>query len=370
MTLHLNELEVVQMKLLGGADSVVVGDLSGTDVKQVVVDLTALAGGGDGQADSVTANGTLAADSIVVDDAGSSVQVGGLAAGVDIQGAEALNDRLVLNGLGGNDVIDASRLDAGRLSLTINGGLGDDVLTGSAGNDSLVGGDGADVALMGAGNDTFSWNPGDDNDVVDGQAGSDTLLFTGSNVSEIVDITATAGRAVLTRNVASVVMDTNDVETIDFKALGGADQVSVRDLSGSDVRQVRIDLAAAGGTGDAQADIVTIEGTQGNDVAVLSLSGGTLIIGGLATQVVITGFEAGSDQLVFKGLGGDDLVDASALPANVMRLLIDGGAGNDILIGGAGADVLVGGDGDDVLIGGPGVDVLDGGAGSNVVIQG
>ena len=37
------------------------------------------------------------------------------------------------------------------------------------------------LALMGAGDDTFVWNPGDDNDIVEGQAGFDTLLFNGAN---------------------------------------------------------------------------------------------------------------------------------------------------------------------------------------------
>ena len=73
---------------------------------------------------------------------------------------------------------------------------------------------------------------------------------------------------------------------------------------------------------------------------------------------------------MFNGLAGDDLVDASVLPAKVMRRLTDGGAGDDLLVGSAGAYVLVGGDGNDVLIGGPDLDLLDGGAGSNVVIQG
>ena len=31
-------------------------------------------------------------------------------------------------------------------------------------------------------------------------------------------------------------MDTNDVETVDFNALGGSDTVTVNDLTGTDVR--------------------------------------------------------------------------------------------------------------------------------------
>ena len=51
-------------------------------------------------------------------------------------------------------------------------------------------------------------------------------------------------------------MDLNDVEHINFNALGGADTITVNDLTGTDVTQVNIDLAATpgSGTGDGQAD--------------------------------------------------------------------------------------------------------------------
>ena len=40
-------------------------------------------------------------------------------------------------------------------------------------------------------------------------------------------------------------MDLNDVESIDFNALGGADNIVVNDLSGTDVTEVNIDLGSA-----------------------------------------------------------------------------------------------------------------------------
>ena len=81
----------------------------------------------------------------------------------------------------------------------------------------------------------FVWNPGDDNDTVEGQAGIDTLLFNGANINENIDISANGGRVRFTRDVANVTMDLNDVEQIQFNALGGADNVVVNDLSGTDV---------------------------------------------------------------------------------------------------------------------------------------
>jgi len=285
-----------------------------------------------------------------------------------VEHGEAANDRLTINGQGGADTIDASGVAAGQMQLTINGGLGNDLMKGGAGDDLFTGGDGNDVALMGAGNDTFVWNPGDDNDIVEGQAGTDTLLFNGAAIAEKIDISANGSRVLFTRDIASVVMDTNGVETIHFNALGGADLITVNDLSGTDVKTVDIDLGVVGGGDDGAPDTVVINGTSGNDTIALSLVNGKLVVDGLAYQVVIEDFHIG-DRIQINGLGGDDVIDASALGALAATLSFDGGQGNDILIGGAGADVLVGNDGDDVLIGNAGQDVLDGGTGSNTLFQ-
>jgi len=170
------------------------------------------------------------------------------------------------------------------------------------------------------------------------------------------------------RNIASVVMDLNDVEGIDFNALGGADIIVVNDLSGTDVTELNLALAF-GGTGDAQPDTVIVRGTNGDDVILAAGDATGVSVLGLAAQVNITGAEAANDTLSIGALAGDDVIEASGLAAGSIQLYADGGAGNDVIIGGAGNDVLSGGDDDDVLIGGPGLDVLDGGAGDNVVIQ-
>jgi hypothetical protein len=70
-----------------------------------------VAGGGDGQPDTVIVQGTNGSDTeIVVTGSGTSVSVTGLAAQVNVTGLEGANDALTINGLGGNDVIDASAL--------------------------------------------------------------------------------------------------------------------------------------------------------------------------------------------------------------------------------------------------------------------
>jgi Ca2+-binding RTX toxin-like protein len=371
ITMDLNDVEKVTFNALGGADTVTINDLTGTDVTNITVDLAATLGGtaGDGQTDTVVVNGSNDGNQISVTTSGTLINVNGLAEKVTINHAEA-TDNLTINGLGGDDTINASALAAGKLTLTLNGGLGNDLLIGSAGNDMVIGGDGNDTARLGAGDDTFVWNPGDDNDTVDGQAGTDTLLFNGANISETIDISANGDHVSFSRNVATVTMDLNNVEKITFNALGGADTITVNDMTGTDLKEVDIHLAASGGGGDGQPDTVIINGTNGDDVITLSLVNGALVVEGLATKVVIDGFEPANDTIHINGLGGDDVIEASGLGTNAPKLFLDGGDGDDVLIGGAGNDVIAGGAGDDVLLGGGGLDVLDGGPGSNVVIQG
>ena len=100
----------------------------------------------------------------------------------------------------------------------------------------IDGNKGNDVAYLGAGDDTFVWDPGDGSDIVEGQAGRDTMLFNGAAAAEQVDLSANGRRLRFFRDVGNITMDTNEVETVDFNALGGADTVTVNDLTGTDVR--------------------------------------------------------------------------------------------------------------------------------------
>jgi len=365
VTMDLNDVEKIEFRALGGADNIVVGDLSGTEVKQIAIDLTGPNGGGDGAVDMITVNTTNGADVVVATNQFGIVQVFGSPARVDIFQFEQANDKLVLNGQGGDDVIYSTNLTG--IGVTVNGGLGNDFFLGGDGDDLVNGGDGNDVALMGAGDDTFVWNPGDDNDTIEGQAGFDTMLFNGANIGETINISANVGRATFLRNVASVTMDLNDVEKIDFHALGGADNIVVNDLAGTDVTNVSLDLAGTlgGTTGDGQADTITINATNGDDVIQIVGDASGIQVLGLGSETDVLHFDA-FDRLVINGLGGDDVIEASGLDG--ILLFANGGDGNDILIGGDGADTLAGGAGDDVLVGGLGVDILDGGPGDNVLI--
>src|SRR5919204_367644 len=251
--------------------------------------------------------------------------------------------------LGGDDVIIATTLPAEVMKLTVDGGAGNDAILGSQGADMILGGDGDDFAFgdngndlaqMGAGDDVFQWNPGDGNDTIEGQDGTDTMLFFGANVAENIDISANGGRATFFRDIANVTMDMNDTEVIAFNALGGADNITINDMSGTDVTNVVINLAGTlgGSIGDGAPDKITINATNSDDVILVSNNNGVVTVSGLATQVTITGFEAANDQLVINGLAGDDVISAWGFPANTVQLTANGGDGNDVLIGSEGAD--------------------------------
>jgi Ca2+-binding RTX toxin-like protein len=366
VTLDMDDVERLEVRPVGGADFIVVGDLSGTDVTEVAIDLVAP----DTKIDSVFVNGTAVSETITLSLSGSKIVTGGLPAQVSVDHAGKA-DLLTVNGGAGDDVINASGLVAGKISLQLLGGLGADVFIGSAGNDSVGGGDGNDTALLGAGNDQFIWNPGDDNDTIEGQDGIDILRFNGANVAENIDISPNGGRVFFFRNIAAVTMDLNDVERIEFNALGGADNIVVNDLSGTDLKQVAIDLAATigGTTGDAQIDNVVVNATNNNDNIGLGFGGGTVFVNGLATQVTIAHAET-IDALTINALAGNDIVNGSKLPANTLRLVLDGGAGNDTLTGGGTNDILRGGDGTDLLGGSVGDDTVTGGAGNDTIAVG
>jgi Ca2+-binding RTX toxin-like protein len=416
-----NDVEVVDLKTLGGFDTVTENDLSGTDVTSVKADL----GGGDNAADTAIVKGTPANDRI----SASGDVVTGIAATMHVTGGEQANDRILVDALDGADTVDALGSDGNDVlavapapilgqvrvtgtglpvdttateTLDVDGRGGDDSVTGStglaalvslvlegeAGNDALIGGDGADVllagdgddvvvgrqgndfALLGAGDDAFQWNPGDGNDTVEGQDGTDGLAFNGAEINENIDISANGSRVLLVRNVASVAMDFDGIESIDTETKGGVDRLVVNDLSGTDVATVIAGLATPAGGDDGAADNVVVNATNGDDVVSVSGNAGGLEVDGLAAQVLVTGGFPPNDRLTINALAGDDAVVASSVAAGAMLLTLDGGDGDDVLIGGAGNDTLLGGAGDDVLIGGPGIDILDGGPGSNVVLAG
>jgi hypothetical protein len=150
---------------------------------------------------------------------------------------------------------------------------------------------------------------------------------------------------VFSRNVANVTMDLDDVEDIDFRALGGADNIVVGDLSGTDVASVGPDLRGPNGGGDGAADTVTVNGTQGNDVFGAAGDAGGVNVFGLTATFDISFQEQANDRLTLNALGGEDTVDATSLEADGIQLTMNSGLGADLFLGSEGDDLVNGGDG-------------------------
>jgi RTX calcium-binding nonapeptide repeat (4 copies) len=235
-----------------------------------------------------------------------------------------------IDGGNGND-----RLVGGAGAVTLDGGNGDDALFGGNGNEKLIGGNGNDtidgnkgndVAFLGNGDDTFVWDPGDGSDVVEGQKGTDTMLFNGAGIAEQVDLSANGDRLRFFRTQANVTMDTDGVERVDFNALGGADTVTVNDLTGTDVKQFNVELADSlgGATGDNAADDVIVNGTNGNDTIKVNGDADGVKVGGLAPTVNVLHSEIANDRLDINTLAGTDTVNSAGLAAGVIQLFVDG----------------------------------------------
>jgi Ca2+-binding RTX toxin-like protein len=386
ITLDVDGVEKVNIQALGGADTVTVDSLTGTAVTQVNIDLAGVAGttNGDAAADTVVLNGTAGADIFNIAANGSAVEISGLGAVVHVVNAELANDRIAITGVGG-DTVNVNGTDGpdlmqilpssvtgyarvvvsgytapidvtGALTLRVNGlggpdtivgnngiaalnipiildgGDGDDIITGTdaadiiyggAGNDTITGGRGNDLIFAGEGDDTVIWNPGDGSDTIEGQGGNDTLQFNGANISEHIDLSANGPRLRLTRDVAAIALDVDGVETVNIRALGGADNVVVNSLAGTAVAQVYIDLGSSTGTGDGAIDTVTVNGTAGPDTFNITANAGVVTVTGTTPQVQIAHPEVANDTLVINGLDGTDSFNVDAGVTALIGLMLN-----------------------------------------------
>lgn len=228
------------------------------------------------------------------------------------------NDSVLIDDSNGS--VDGSNGTFPAIPTTIAGGPGDDkliggagaeTLKGGAGNDTVIGGKGNDTAYLGGGNDTFVWNPGDGSDTIEGQDGADAMVFNGAPAAENVTMSADRGHLKFVRDVGHVTMDTHGVERVDFNALGGADHVTVNDLTGTGVTKVNLDLARTlgGSTGDGN---VTVNGTNGDDTINVAGNGSGADVTGLAAAVSIVHADR-NDTLTVNSLAGKDNVSATGV---------------------------------------------------------
>ncbi len=298
-------------------------------------------GGFAGQAHAAPqANSAVVVDGALVitdDDAGHTIDVTLSATdpnilqvtidGTDVQSFDRTQfNQVQVFGGRGNDTIHVGNgfsdeqvtVDGGAGDDAITGGDGNDMLLGGRGNDTVNGGRGADVALLGSGFDSFIWNPGDGSDDVNGQRGSDTMVFNGNGANEAMALSANGSQSVLTRNVGTITMNMDSIETVDLNTLGGSDLVDVGDLRGTTLRNLDLDLAA-----DGAGDEVTVFGTEGNDHIRVSADDGAAVVRGLRPTVHISGADASLDRLQIKALGGQDTANVDDDISSVIRVAVD-----------------------------------------------
>ena len=373
VVVDLDQVEAADLRPYGGADTITVGNLTGTALALVRPDFAPAGGGDDLQPDRVmvaasttigqdggeatvdglgaqvrvlngaatdsvnvvgTAGsdvvhivGTPNADAVSVSPAGTDAIVSGATGGMHVRltGIELTDIDL----LGGDDQFTSVGGLAGVTGLDVDGGDGNDSIVGSNGADVVSGGEGDDFldgrfgndALNGGGgNDTFQWDPGDANETIVGGDGADRLAFNGANISETITLSATGGHARFTRDIANVVLDLDQVESIDLRTLGGSDTITIGDLTGTAVAAVRPDLALNGAT-DLQADTVIVNGSAGDDVIAVADEGAAVVVQGLAATVRITGADPGIDRAVVNGLDGNDTITPT--PGAAALILLD-----------------------------------------------
>jgi Ca2+-binding RTX toxin-like protein len=161
VVMDLDGVEQIDLNALGGVDAATVNNLAGTDVSLLNIFLGLFGGALDGAADNVIVNASNGQDVLFVSGDASGVNVAGLSALLNIFSAESNLDRLTVNLLDGDDVLDASALASTGIALTVNGGNDDDAITGGGGVDTLNGNDGDDVLIGGPGIDLLDGGTGD-----------------------------------------------------------------------------------------------------------------------------------------------------------------------------------------------------------------
>jgi Ca2+-binding RTX toxin-like protein len=243
-------------------------------------------------------------------------------------------ERFQVNGLGGADSLASVDGVGARTLLSVDGGAGDDTITGSdgpdlilggegndalnggAGDDRIVGDRGTDTMNGGAGDDTLVWNNGDGTDVINGDDGRDDVEVNGApTAGDVFTVQPNGTRIKFDRpNLVPFSLDIGSSETMHANALGGDDTITVGEVGSYSV-------TASGGAGND-----TLTGGSGSSETYLGGSGNDTITPGGGLDVV------SADE-------GDDLVDVRDNTPDLAR----GGDGNDSVIAdGAELDILDG----------------------------
>ncbi len=246
-----------------------------------------------------------------------------------------------VDGQGGADVVDGGLgndwVSGGGFGPdVVRGGAGDDTLSGSLGDDTLEGGDGNDSLFGNAGADSLDGGAGDDR--IKGQGGHGDTLVGGEGRDTLISEVG---------NGDDVVSDNDSSDTIEVRGTDSSDVFVVLQVSG----QLQIATPTSS---------LTIQGTAFTPVVVSARQGNDAILIGDLDSVPAT-------PLTVRGDAGNDLIDATGADLGSVRLLIEGGGGNDTIAGSVGEDTIDGGEGADSIVGGDATDRIHGGDGDDTI---
>ena len=260
-----NGVEQVDLNALGGADTVTVNDLTAPTYELDSTSNVDL-GASDGQADQRDRRtAPTAATRSPSPAAAARSAVTGLAGGGEHRRCRA-GQRRAHDQRAGRRRQRRRRpaLAASSIKLTVDGGAGNDTVAAAPGDDTLIGGDGND-SIDGNGGATTSrcsapattrssGTPATAATSSRARTAPTRCVFNGANIAEKIDLSANGEPARASpATSATITMDTDGVEQVDVNALGGADTVTVNDLTGTDVTRVerrpRRPAAAGDGAG-------------------------------------------------------------------------------------------------------------------------
>jgi Ca2+-binding RTX toxin-like protein len=185
-----DNVERVEIAALAGTDNVQIGDLRGTDVREVLVNFAGEAGAtvGDQLDDAASVAGSSQSELITLGQVGDDLLVRGLAAQTRLANLDS-TDAVSVDGSLGNDIINATSVNGGVARVSLLGGAGNDTLLAGRGGMTLSGGAGNDLLVGNAGNDVLDAGTG--RDVLVGGRGAD--LFSGDDDFTVMDFGAGAG---------------------------------------------------------------------------------------------------------------------------------------------------------------------------------
>jgi Ca2+-binding RTX toxin-like protein len=224
-----------------------------------------------------------------------------------------------------------------------------DAIYAGDGSDRVTGGGGFDHIDLGGGSDAAYWTRGDGNHTVDGGGDYDGVYMYGNNDGDRFRIAADGEQVRIRHGYADSAVVTNNVERLDINTRGGVDLIEIGNLSGTDVRNVYVNLAgsSAGTSSDGTLDQVVADLTAGADrIELVEYSGGGVTMWDGPVLVSVSNMD-GLDSFTVFGLGGADVLDASRVTS--AKLLLFGGDANDLLIAGGGINHLDGGQGSDTV---------------------